>query len=188
MASFVFFSPYILRHLNVDTLIKEKIKDELGRPVDFEYMQLQLFPAVTLNMKNFTIQDRSFFKGDELLRIGKIGLQLNIMPLFAKRVEIQKFIFKDVTLTIRQRSNKLNVKELMLDQAIHAAKKSRGKDINRSKDNKEVSVLKRDSFFDFIISELIVKNATVTYIKLDDKGDILFQESAYFLDSSFKNA
>jgi len=185
LIAFVYFSSSILYHLNIDQFVKQAIEQQLGRSVQFDYMRIHIFPTISLKLKNFSISEKKYYAVEEILAVETVSLNLNIVPLLLKRIAVQKLILKNAQMHLVKRGEKLNINELLLDQAKQAAAQSkddRGKLFNLNNKSK-----KETPDIDFIISDLDIKNASFHFSQLDQSGKTINTEVIDAIDGYFSD-
>ncbi len=71
--------------------IKQAVFDATGRQLDIEHIKLSLFPWVGITLKNARLENAPEFEQPYMLSVKSIDVQVELMPLFNKEVEIKRF-------------------------------------------------------------------------------------------------
>jgi len=88
--------------------ISKAIYDATGRNVNIEHIQLSAFPWVGLTLKNVQLENASGFQHQHMLTIDTVDIQLELMPLLNKKIEVKRFLLDTPKIWLEQRSDASN--------------------------------------------------------------------------------
>lgn len=72
--------------------IADKISEQTGRSVELGEIKASLFPWLGLRIKDVRVGNRSGFAPDAFITIGELDVQVALMPLLHKKVEVERFV------------------------------------------------------------------------------------------------
>ncbi|MDQ7058402.1 MAG: AsmA family protein [Ghiorsea sp.] len=88
--------------------ISKVVYDATGRNVNIEHIQLSAFPWVGLTLKNVQLENASGFQHQHMLTIDTVDIQLELMPLLNKEIEVKRFLLDSPKVWLEQRSDTSN--------------------------------------------------------------------------------
>ncbi|MBU1862248.1 MAG: AsmA family protein [Candidatus Omnitrophica bacterium] len=184
----IYFFPHFARYLHADAVVQNIIEQQLGRPISFDSLHIKIIPSLSLQLKNFSIREKEYFREKDLINIKSLEVKFHLASLFLKRFTIKKLTVRQVTLTIQKRGNKHNVHEFILDQARHRAQQSKNTRDTLGNDQKsKPAVTQGTAHTDFIISKLKIQDLTIFYKKFDAEENLVFEEAIRDVSGVFKN-
>ena len=88
--------------------ISKVVYDATGRNVNIEHIQLSAFPWVGLTLKNVELENAPGFQHQHMLTIDTVDIQLALMPLLNKQIEVKRFLLDTPKVWLEQRSDTSN--------------------------------------------------------------------------------
>ncbi|MCF6208770.1 MAG: AsmA family protein, partial [Ghiorsea sp.] len=88
--------------------ISKAVYDATGRNVNIEHIQLSAFPWVGLTLKNVQLENAPGFQHQHMLTIDTVDIQLELMPLLNKQIEVKRFLLDTPKIWLEQRSDTSN--------------------------------------------------------------------------------
>jgi len=88
--------------------ISKVVYDATGRNVNIEHIQLSAFPWVGLTLKNVQLENAPGFQHQHMLTIDTVDIQLALMPLLNKQIEVKRFLLDTPKIWLEQRSDASN--------------------------------------------------------------------------------
>ncbi|MDQ7001928.1 MAG: AsmA family protein [Ghiorsea sp.] len=88
--------------------ISKAVYDATGRNIEIEHIQLSAFPWVGLTLKNVQLENAQGFQHQYMLTIDTIDIQLELIPLFNKQIEIKRFLLDSPKIWLEQRADASN--------------------------------------------------------------------------------
>ena len=88
--------------------ISKAVYDATGRNVNIEHIQISAFPWVGLTLKNVQLENASGFQHQHMLTIDTVDIQLELMPLLNKEIEVKRFLLDTPKIWLEQRSDASN--------------------------------------------------------------------------------
>ncbi|MDX8388070.1 MAG: AsmA family protein [Ghiorsea sp.] len=88
--------------------ISAAVYDATGRNVDIEHINLSVFPWVGVTLKNVRLQNAQGFKQPYMVSVKAIDVQLELVPLFNKDIEVKRFILDTPKIWLEQNLNHTN--------------------------------------------------------------------------------
>jgi len=104
IAARILFPPERLKEI-----ITPKISEAVGREVSIEDVGLSVFPGLSLNAEGLTIANAEGFSDKPLLKVGDLYLNVKLLPLLRKRVEVASILIKSPKILIeKSKTGKFN--------------------------------------------------------------------------------
>ena len=97
IAARILFPPERLKEI-----ITPKISEAVGREVSIEGVGLSVFPGLSLNAEGLTIANAEGFSDKPLLKVGDLYLNVKLLPLLRKRVEVASILIKNPKILIEK--------------------------------------------------------------------------------------
>ncbi len=90
-------------------IITPKISEAVGREVSIEDVGLSVFPGLSLNAHGLTIANAEGFSDKPLLKVEDLYLNVKLLPLLRKRVEVASILIKNPKILIeKSKTGKFN--------------------------------------------------------------------------------
>lgn len=166
-------APVILKNMKVQTLVRDGLNKQFGREISFSRIDVGFLPTVSLKIKDLQVKEADYFDAPNLVAIKTLSLRLHIPSLLLRKIQIKKSILEGVVVTIREKEDKNNIKELIVDQAIHASGKKRT--ITEEPDEIPGHLPVQKESFDFLVHELIVKDVDVYFERRKNNERVLLR-------------
>ena len=135
----------------IRTAILEKTGRELSIGGEIKWT---VFPWIGIDISDMELGNRDGFGDRPMLRIGKAGASVRLMPLFSRKIELGKVTLNDMSVYLRRNADGQNNWEDLGGSQTNATSTSSGSD---------------SAIGAFAISEIEINNANVTW---DDAGQI----------------
>jgi len=71
--------------------ITKAVKDATGRTIQIGEIKASLFPWVGVRMDNVRLANRAGFSDRDFLKVESLNVQLDLLPLFSKQIEVKRF-------------------------------------------------------------------------------------------------
>lgn len=88
--------------------ISKAVYDATGRNIEIEHIQLSAFPWVGLTLKNVQLENAQGFQHQYMLTVDTVDIQLELMPLLNKQIEVKRFLLDSPKVWLEQRSDTSN--------------------------------------------------------------------------------
>jgi uncharacterized protein involved in outer membrane biogenesis len=88
--------------------ISKAVYDATGRNVQIEHIQLSAFPWVGVTLKNVQLENASGFQHQYMLTIDTVDIQLELIPLLNKQIEVKRFLLDTPKIWLEQRADASN--------------------------------------------------------------------------------
>ena len=88
--------------------ISKAVYDATGRNVQIEHIQLSAFPWVGLTLKNVQLENAPGFQHQHMLTIDTVDIQLELIPLLNKQIEVKRFLLDTPKIWLEQRGDASN--------------------------------------------------------------------------------
>lgn len=142
--------PFVFKGKIIE-LVKETANNNINATLDFEDADLSLlssFPDTELSLKNLYIVNKAPFKGDTLIKVGSVDLELPFKSLFSSNnVQVNSFTIDGAHINVR------------IDSLGNA-----NYDIAKKTPEKETTVKNEKSTgFTFNLKEYAITNSTILY-------------------------
>ncbi len=85
-------APFFINVSSYKSIIVEKAEQATGRKVTIGDIHASLFPWVGMQLDNVHIANRQGFTGKDILRAKSLNVQMALLPLLSRRVEIKRFV------------------------------------------------------------------------------------------------
>jgi uncharacterized protein involved in outer membrane biogenesis len=181
---FFLIAPFLVKQLQIEAHIESRLNEQFGREISFTDMRVSFLPMPSVKIKDLRIKEKDLFMQDDLATVGTVSLQMDVFALFTKQIKIERFVFEEVNFFIREKDDKSNLKELIVDQSIHATEKKHTVSAP-IRTAKEAQTQAKEPL-DFVISELVARNVTVFYQK-KEAGTVVFEDHAVIKRMNIKN-
>jgi len=90
-------------------IITPKISEAVGREVSIEDVGLSVFSGLSLNAHGLTIANAEGFSDKPFLKVGDLYLNVKLLPLLRKRVEVASILIKSPKILIeKSKTGKFN--------------------------------------------------------------------------------
>ncbi|MFQ5708471.1 MAG: AsmA-like C-terminal region-containing protein [bacterium] len=90
-------------------IIVPKISAAVGREVSIEDVGLSVFPGLSLNVTGLTVANATGFRDEPLLKLRALSLNVKLLPLLSKHVEVESIVLKNPQVLIeRNKAGKFN--------------------------------------------------------------------------------
>lgn len=180
-------APLLMQQLNIEELVTKKINEQFGREISFSHLRMGFLPMPTVKIKDLRLKEKDIFAEDDLAYIETVFLRIDVFALFSKQIKIEKFIFDGVSIFIREKDAKSNLKELIVDQAKHVTEKKRAKPAPmRPVSQAAQQRTKVKEPLDLVISELLARDITIFYEKRQS-GALIFEDRLVIRKGDLKN-
>ncbi len=84
-------APFFLDVNNYRSQIENAVEDATGRKLQIGEIEASLFPWVGVRLENVTLANRSGFSQREFLKVESLDVQVALLPLLSKEIEIKQF-------------------------------------------------------------------------------------------------
>jgi AsmA protein len=71
--------------------ITQAVEDATGRAFQIGEIKASLFPWVGVRLDNVRLANRAGFSDRDFLKVGSLNIQLDLLPLFSKQIEVKRF-------------------------------------------------------------------------------------------------
>jgi uncharacterized protein involved in outer membrane biogenesis len=88
--------------------ISKAVYDATGRNVQIEDIQLSAFPWVGVTLKNIQLENAPGFQHQHMLTIDTVDVQLELIPLLNKQIEVKRFLLDTPKVWLEQRGDTSN--------------------------------------------------------------------------------
>ncbi len=88
--------------------ISKAVYDATGRNMQIEHIQLSAFPWVGVTLKNVQLENAPGFQHQHMLTIDTIDVQLELIPLLSKQIEVKRFLLDTPKIWLEQRGDASN--------------------------------------------------------------------------------
>ena len=88
--------------------ISKVVYDATGRNVQIEHLQLSAFPWVGVTLKNVQLENAPGFQHQHMLTIDTVDVQLELIPLLNKQIEVKRFLLDTPKIWLEQRADASN--------------------------------------------------------------------------------
>jgi len=87
--------PFFLNMDDYRQKIEHEVSDATGRNLHIGHLKLSLFPWVGITLDDVRMENRKGFSAQDFLQVNKLDVQIALLPLLRKNVEIKRFILQD---------------------------------------------------------------------------------------------
>lgn len=153
-------APFFVSADTYKNLLTAQVKKMTGRTLVIAGdASLRLFPNVVLNVENVSLSNPQGFADKELTRIGKLSVDLALMPLLDKRVEMRGATLENAVIALEERADGTKSWEMMPavqgatePETATPAEKKAGNDLSR-----------------IVLGTISIKDSSITYRKAGKK-------------------
>jgi uncharacterized protein involved in outer membrane biogenesis len=149
-----------LHTINLKVILQKQVRQQTGHTLSIKGpFDWHVFPSISLSADHVYLKTNRPFKNNVLLKVKHMSTGIQLLPLFAGKIELKKFILKDATLNlITTRTGKKNWQPHREKQHAHKEKRSHAHDNNLPT---------------LILPELLIKNVSINW--LDQKTNQHFR-------------
>jgi len=97
--------------------ISKAVKDATGRDLQIGHIKLSLFPWVGVRLNQVQLQNAAGFEQPYMLTVKSINVQLELIPLFSKKIEVKRFALDTPKVYLEQRIGSNNWDDLTTSPA-----------------------------------------------------------------------
>src|SRR5574341_1124163 len=83
-----------------------KIEQAIHRKVAIKDASLSIFPNISVNLDSLVIQNRSGFQQENLLSLDEFSVQLKLLPLLRKKIELSKLVLNKPNIYLEKTGEK----------------------------------------------------------------------------------
>lgn len=84
--------------------ITKAVEDATGRTIQIGEIKASLFPWVGVRLDNVRLSNREGFSDRDFLKIKSLNIQLDLLPLFSKQIEVKRFTLDTPELFLERNS------------------------------------------------------------------------------------
>ncbi len=97
-------APFFIDAGNFKPMIARQAEQAIGRQVEIGDISASLFPWVGVRLEDVKIANREGFSSQPFLTIKSLDVEMALLPLFSKRIEIRRFVLESPHLTLERNS------------------------------------------------------------------------------------
>ena len=112
-------APFLVDLDRYKTPIIEQVQSHINRDIDFEHIELTILTGLGAEIQGLRISDNPAFSKDDFLRLDRVQVKVELLPLFKKEVRIKSVILKKPVLSIARNAEGV----FSFDDIIDALKK-----------------------------------------------------------------
>jgi len=102
LAVLLLAAPFFIDVNHYKGLIIEKAEQATGRKIEMGQLHASLFPWIGVRLDDVRVANRSGFSDEAFLQIKSLDVQVALLPLLSKRVEIKRFILDSPRLLLER--------------------------------------------------------------------------------------
>ncbi|MDQ6953624.1 MAG: AsmA family protein [Mariprofundaceae bacterium] len=88
-------TPFFLNVEDYRQKIEHEVSDATGRNLHIGHLDASLFPWVGITLSDVRLENREGFSKQDFLQVNKLDIQISLLPLLHKSIEIKRFILQD---------------------------------------------------------------------------------------------
>lgn len=156
--------PFFISADTYKTLLTTQVKKMTGRTLIIAGdASLSLFPSVALNVENVSLSNPEGFADKELTKIGKLSVDLALMPLLDKRIEMRGATLENAVIALEERADGTKSWEMM--PAVQGATEPETATPAETKAKNDLSRI--------VLGTISIKDSSITYRKAGAKPVVL---------------
>lgn len=157
-------APFFISADTYKTLLTAQVKKMTGRTLLIAGdASLSLFPSVALSVENVSLSNPEGFADKELTKIGKLSVDLALMPLLDKRIEMRGATLENAVIALEERADGTKSWEMM--PAVQGATEPETATPAETKAKNDVSKI--------VLGTISIKDSSITYRKAGAKPVVL---------------
>jgi hypothetical protein len=75
-------------------------QERIGRELSVGEITVAVWPGIGVSLKDVTVADDPGFSNDPFARVGELRVNVKLMPLLRKQVEVKRLVLRDATITL----------------------------------------------------------------------------------------
>lgn len=155
-------APFFISADTYKSLLTAQVKKMTGRTLVIAGdASLTLFPNVALKVENVSLSNPEGFADKDLTTIGKLTVDLALMPLLDKRIEMQGATLENAVIALEERADGTKSWEMM--PAV------KGTEVNAAPAEKKA----KNDMSNIVLGSVSIKDSKVTYRKTGKKPVVL---------------
>jgi len=96
--------PFFIDVNNYKPQIAKAVEDATGRAVQIGEIEASLFPWIGVRLESVSLANRTGFSDREFLKVESLDVQLDLLPLLSKQIEIKRFTLDGPELFLERNS------------------------------------------------------------------------------------
>lgn len=157
-------APFFIPADTYKTLLTAQVKKMTGRTLTIAGdASLSLFPSVALDVENVSLSNPQGFADKELTKIGKLSVNLALMPLLDKRIEMRGATLENAVIALEERADGTKSWEMM--PAVQGATEPDTATPAETKAKNDLSKI--------VLGTISIKDSSITYRKAGAKPVVL---------------